>query len=35
MATESGRLVQLFRQIALADHYIPGRIPLMDTAPIG
>ena len=30
-----GALAQLFRQIALADDYVPSGIPLMDIAPIG
>ncbi len=30
-----GALAQLFRQIALADDYIPGWVPLMDIAPVG
>ena len=30
-----GALAQLFRQIALADDYVPGWVPLMDIAPVG
>ena len=30
-----GALAQLFRQIALADDYVPSWVPLMDIAPIG
>jgi hypothetical protein len=30
-----GALAQLFRQIALADEYVPGWVPLMDIAPVG
>ncbi len=30
-----GALVQLFRQVALADDYVPGRVALMDVASIG
>ena len=30
-----GALAQLFRQIALADDYVPGRVPLMDIASVG
>ena len=29
-----GALVQLFRQIALADDYVPSWVALMDVAPI-
>jgi hypothetical protein len=29
-----GALAQLFGQIALADDYVPGWVPLMDIAPI-
>ena len=28
-------LAQLFSQIALADDYVPGWVPLMDIAPVG
>ncbi len=30
-----GALAQLFRQIALTDDYVPGRVALMDVASIG
>ena len=30
-----GALAQLFRQIALADYYVPGWEPLMNIAPVG
>jgi hypothetical protein len=30
-----GALARLFRQIALADHYVAGWVPLMDMAPVG
>ena len=30
-----GTLAQLFRQIALADHYVPCRVAVMDTSPVG
>ena len=30
-----GVLAQLFRQIALADDYVPSWVALMDVAPIG
>jgi hypothetical protein len=30
-----GALAQLFRQIALADYYVPGWVPPMDIAPVG
>jgi hypothetical protein len=30
-----GALAQSFRQIALADDYVPSWIPLMDIAPVG
>ena len=30
-----GALAELFRQIALADDYVPGWVPLMDIAPVG
>jgi len=26
---------ELFRQIALADYYVPGWVPLMNIAPVG
>jgi hypothetical protein len=30
-----GALAQLFRQIPLADSYVPSWVPLMDIAPVG
>jgi hypothetical protein len=30
-----GALAQLFRQVALADDYVPGWVSLMDIAPVG
>jgi hypothetical protein len=35
VANRVGALTQLFRQIALADDYVSGWVPLMDIAPVG
>ena len=35
MATASGRLRSLFRQVVLPHNHIPGWIALMDSVPVG